>query len=161
MSHDVQSHNKPIFISKYDADDAGQPLPCPRLRIAMNIDDYEIVDRMSRNGEGLPLSELSEADAQRAYKITKMALYRFASRRMNDLELNDVQIACKDDATDEELAAIGRTLVDHIMPDEDTTVFDVQVGTPPSDLDVELLGANPRGFIPIAEMHVTPPDFAS
>jgi hypothetical protein len=132
-----------------------------RVGVSVCLSDYEFIDRVSRDTEGLSLMDLGIIDSRRAYKIAKLALYRLAETNLAATVVNGEVVADKNNATPEELAAASKSSIASRLPDEDTTEINFTVGVYPSVHDIYALKFDPESTIPLVEMHVTPPDLAA
>lgn len=132
-----------------------------RVGITLCLNDFEFINRVSMDTEGVSLIELGSTDARRAYKIARAAVCHLVETDMTAAVINGNVVADRHDATAEELTMISKTSIANILPDEDTTEFDFTVAVYPSTLDVHILKMDPGSSTPIVEMRVTPPDLAA
>jgi hypothetical protein len=161
MANKYEHTSQRIILNAEAEKDASTGKQLSRVGVSVCLSDYEFIDRVSMDTEGLSLMELGGIDSRRAYKIAKLALHRLAETNLAATVVNGEVVADKNSATPEELAAASQASLASRLPDEDTTEIDFTVGVYPSVHDVYALKFDPDSTIPIVEMHVTPPDLAA
>jgi hypothetical protein len=161
MANKFEHTSQRIIVNTEAEKEAATGKLLSRVGVSVCLNDYEFMDRVSIDTEGLSLMDLGIVDSRRAYKIAKLALHRLAETNLAAIVVNGEVIADKQIATPEELARASQESIASRLPDEDTTAIDFAVGVYPSVHDIYALKFDPDSTIPLVEMHVTPPNLAA
>lgn len=161
MSETPKNTSERIIVRSAIDHNSAADTPATSITIGVCLSDWEYINKVSVDTEGVSLQELSEYDTRRAYKIARMTLAHLVqTTSASGLRVNGPAVANKDTATPAELAAMGKTSIDRILPDEDVTAFNFDIGVYPTDEDVEMFGVDPNAIMPIVDMRSEPSGFA-